>query len=89
MNKEDYITKMKEHLSCGSYIKIPKNPIKKIMKEVKIAINNSNLDERTKKRLLPTNEITPRIYGLPKIHKEGIPLRPIVNTIGDLKLKKT
>ena len=24
----------------------------------------------------------PRIYGSPKIHKEGIPLRPIVNTIG-------
>jgi hypothetical protein len=22
------------------------------------------------------------LYGLPKIHKEGIPLRPIVNTIG-------
>jgi hypothetical protein len=81
MNKEDYITKMNEHLSCGSYIKIPKNPIKKIIREVKKAINNSNLDEKTKKRLLPTNEITPRIYGLPKIHKEGIPLRPIVNTI--------
>ena len=82
MNNEDYITKMNEHLSCGSYIKIPKNPIKKIIKEVKKAINNSNLDEKTKKRLLPTNEITSRIYGLPKIHKEGIPLRPIVNTIG-------
>jgi predicted GIY-YIG superfamily endonuclease len=82
MNKEDYITKMNEHLSCGSYIKIPKNPIKKIIKEVKKTINSSNLDEKTKKRLLPTNEITPRIYGLPKIHKEGIPLRPIVNTIG-------
>ena len=24
----------------------------------------------------------PHIYDLPKIHKEGIPLRPIVNTIG-------
>jgi predicted GIY-YIG superfamily endonuclease len=82
MNQEDYITKMNEHLLCGSYIKIPKNPIKKIIREVKKAINNSNLDEKTKKRLLPTNEITPRIYGLPKIHKEGIPLRPIVNTIG-------
>jgi len=82
MNQEDYITKMNEHLSCGSYRKILKNPIKKIIREVKKAINNSNLDERTKKILLPTSEITPRIYGLPKIHKEGIPLKPIVNTIG-------
>jgi len=26
--------------------------------------------------------ITPIIYGVPNIHKFGIPLRPIVNTIG-------
>ena len=31
---------------------------------------------------MPVGEITSRIYGLPKIHKEGVPLRPIVNTIG-------
>ena len=24
----------------------------------------------------------PRLYGLPKIHKEGFPLRPIVSNIG-------
>ena len=35
-----------------------------------------------KKHLIPTKDITPRIYGLPKIHKEGVPLWPIVNTIG-------
>jgi hypothetical protein len=66
----------------GSYRKLNCNPVKKIIRQVKNAINNSNLDERTKKRLTPNNEITPRIYGLPKIHKEDIPLRPIVNTIG-------
>jgi len=33
-------------------------------------------------KLIESNPITPRIYGLPKIHKEGAPLRPIVNTIG-------
>ena len=27
-------------------------------------------------------EITPRIDGLPKIHQEGFPLRPNINTIG-------
>ena len=45
-------------------------------------ILNSNLDDGLKKRSVPTREITPMIYGLPKIHKEGVPLRPIVNTIG-------
>ncbi|KAJ8019710.1 hypothetical protein HOLleu_41397 [Holothuria leucospilota] len=29
----------------------------------------------------PRNSLSPRIYGLPKVHKEGIPLRPIVSSI--------
>jgi hypothetical protein len=83
MNMDDYNKKMIEHLTkSGSYRKLDSNPIKRIIRQVKIAINNSNLDERTKKCLTPNNEITPRIYGLPKIHKEDVPLRPIVNTIG-------
>ena len=52
------------------------------MREVKKVIKGSSLDDKNKKLLLPTGEITPRIYGLPKIHKDGIPQRPIVNTIG-------
>ena len=52
------------------------------MREVKKVIKGSGLDDKNKKLLVPTGEITPRIYGLPKIHKDGVPLRPIVNTIG-------
>jgi hypothetical protein len=83
MNRMDYNNKMIEHLTTtGSYKKLDNNPISKVVKEVKKAIKSSNLDERIKKRLTPNCLITPRIYGLPKIHKEGVPLRPIVNTIG-------
>ena len=32
-------------------------------------------------RLRPTGRQLPRIYGLPKIHKDGVPLRPIVACI--------
>ena len=42
----------------------------------------SKLDEGLKKKLLPKEGNAPQIYGLPKIHKNGVPLRPIVNTIG-------
>jgi len=52
------------------------------MKEVKKTILESNLEDKIKKKLIPSCETIPRIYGLPKIHKEGVPLRPIVNTIG-------
>ena len=30
-------------------------------------------------RLRPTGTIIPRLYGLPKVHKEGTPLRPILD----------
>jgi hypothetical protein len=40
--------------------------------------------------LLPKNSIVPRIYGSLKVHKDNVPLRPIVNTIGSptYKLEK-
>ena len=78
----DYNTKMIEHLTTtGSYKNLDNNQISKVVKEVKKAIKSSNLDERIKKRLTPNCLITPRIYGLPKIHKEGVPLRPIIKNL--------
>lgn len=82
LDKEDYVSKMNEHLRCGSYKKLNNNPIPKIMKEVRKTIVDSSLNDKLKKKLIPSCETIPRIYGLPKIHKEGVPLRPIVNTIG-------
>jgi hypothetical protein len=72
-----------EHLTTnGNYKKLRNNPLSKVIKEVKNVIKESNLDKITKKRLIPNYQIIPRIYGIPKIHKEGIPLRPIFSTIG-------
>lgn len=56
--------------------------MKKVVKDVTNVIKKSSLSDEIKKKIIPKNGIMPRIYGLPKIHKEGIPLRPIVNTIG-------
>lgn len=42
----------------------------------------SDLDDKIKKKLTLSCEVIPIIYGLPEIHKEGIPLRLILNTIG-------
>jgi hypothetical protein len=81
MNKIDYIDKMIDHLNnSGSYKKLNKNPLNKISKEVCNAIKASS--DRDNKKLINSCPSTPRIYGLPKIHKEGAPLRPIVNTLG-------
>ena len=34
------------------------------------------------RRMYPTGVVSPKFYGLPKIHKPGIPLRPIVSSTG-------
>ena len=34
------------------------------------------------KQLYPTSAVPPKFYGLPKIHKAGTPLRPIVSSRG-------
>ena len=40
------------------------------------------IDNNIYKRLYPTGAVPPKYYGLPKIHKKGIPLRPIISSRG-------
>ena len=40
------------------------------------------IDDRMRVRMTTQHAKPPQIYGLPKIHKEGVPLRPIVSAIG-------
>ena len=48
------------------------------MKTIK---SEGGIDETTYKKLYPTGAGTPKFYGLPKVHKAGVPLRPIVSSI--------
>ena len=42
------------------------------------------MQENTYRKMYPTGVSPPRFYGLPKIHKKNIPLRPIVSSIGSV-----
>ena len=42
------------------------------------------LDDWTKNQIYPTSYDVPKFYGLPKIHKANVPLRPTVSSIGSL-----
>ena len=81
------------HLKCHlqllkgkDYTRIKRNPTATIEKKVKDTLirleRNSSLPTPLRKRLTPQQSKCPQIYGLPKVHKAGIPLRPIVSTIG-------
>lgn len=43
--------------------------------------NNNFITNEEAKKLLIHNALPPKIYGLPKLHKTNIPLRPIVSVI--------
>ena len=86
MGKEDYVQKAKELLDQPTYRNITndptikhKNKLVNILKDIK---TEGEIDETLYKKLYPTGAGPPKFYGLPKIHKEGIPLRPIVSSIG-------
>ena len=65
-----------------TYKKLKRNPINaltnKLNSLVKSWRSNDLIDGTTYKFLNCTNGNTPRCYGLPKIHKKGLPLGIIV-----------
>ena len=52
-----------------------------LLKKIKL---EGGIDDILYKKLYPTGAVTPKFYGLPKIHKDGIPLRPIVSSRGSI-----
>lgn len=84
--KSDYKTKMKEMMEDrNTYWPIRTNPTGKLQTTnnnlVKELYDKNIISQTEKKRMMTYNPIAPRIYGLPKIHKEGMPLRPICSSV--------
>ena len=88
MNTEDYEKKVNSLLSdeC-TYEKLPTrpNPVNQITTRINQYVWNLYRNEKINKKcyyyLRCSNAITPRFYGLPKIHKSSVPLRPIVSFV--------
>ena len=86
MDREEYNSKSEELLHTPTYQILKTDPTNKIKNKLisllKTIKTEGGISETTYKKLYPTGATTPRYYGLPKVHKEGIPLRPIVSSIG-------
>ena len=76
MERQDYINKSKHLLNQPTYRTIPWDKLINLLKRVK---NQTGLGNVTYKSMYPTGCV-PKFYGLPKIHKLDIPLRPIVSS---------
>ena len=75
---------MLDLLNNPSYKAIATDPTTYLEKTTKTLINKSSMEEETKKKVIPREKssMCPKLYGLPKVHKTGAPLRPIVSSIG-------
>ena len=88
MDREDYNNKAQELLNSPAYRSLPRDPTNKIKAQLITKLRkikkDSNLDEGTYRAMYPTGCVPPKFYGLPKIHKTGNPLRPIVSSRGSV-----
>ena len=88
LDKDEYIRKAGELLKERAYKIIPTDPTNRqknkfiqIFKKIK---EGRGMSETTYKNTYPTGAGIPKFYGLPKIHKAGVPLRPIVSSRGSV-----
>ena len=86
MNKDDYKEKMHEVLQEGEYRKVSADPTARVEKSVNDELTrlfqSGEINKIVYDQLRTTHSVIPQLYGLPKIHKENTPLRPIVSCIG-------
>ncbi|XP_076655132.1 uncharacterized protein LOC143360299 [Halictus rubicundus] len=82
INKDDYIKKARDLLDDTTYRTLRKDPTKTLERITTTIIKQAKLPDHVHKTIIPKESKAPRLYGLPKIHKPDIPLRPIVSTIG-------
>ena len=85
LNK-DYIKKANHLLNQPTYKNMTEDPTSKqkarLIKLLKNIKAEGGITEEKYKKMYPTGAGAPKFYGLPKIHKQDTPLRPIVSSTG-------
>ena len=89
MDKEEYKKKAQILLEDkGTYKTLKADPTNRmktklinLLKKIKW---EGGINDNQYKKMYPTGAVPPKFYGLPKVHKRGIPLRPIVSSKGSI-----
>jgi len=85
MDLHEYNIKMTEIFSdSDTYTTVKKDPTKKLGNQLRDTLTSwlkrDYIDIPTYRKLLVTDGLLPRAYGLPKLHKTGCPLRVIISS---------
>jgi hypothetical protein len=86
LNAVDYNDKIGALLQDPAYRRLVKTP-QTFERKTSLLLKKSTLAEGVCRRLHPTGTRPLGLYGLCTIHKEGVPLRPVVSNIGVLTFK--
>ncbi|XP_055714366.1 uncharacterized protein LOC129808607 [Phlebotomus papatasi] len=87
MSRTEYDEKMRVLVQdTSTYEEISRDPTSRFQLRnndlVRAVYNKEKINSYQKSQLTTYKAIAPRIYGLPKVHKPGVPLRPVVSYIG-------
>ena len=86
LDSEDFAAKSETLLHQPNYKILKADPTNKYKNKLvgllKTIEAEGGIDDITYKRLYLTGAVPPKYYGLPKVHKPGMPLRPIISSIG-------
>jgi hypothetical protein len=86
LNRNDYIKKLEQILSDNTKFKLldkdptgsRENALTTLLRQMK---DEEYLTQQEYWYIKPVGSIPARLYGLPKVHKDNVPLRPIVSCI--------
>jgi hypothetical protein len=81
LKKDDYINKLDNFINNNNFTQLPNNITNKVQQMTRNCINNCRniIKQKEKPKLINMNPSAPHLYGTIKLHKQGQPIRPIVN----------
>ncbi|XP_050498525.1 uncharacterized protein LOC126886857 [Diabrotica virgifera virgifera] len=83
MHHSDYVQKTEEFLRNNNFDILDRNPLNKLITNLKNTLSKHKdflqLHKTKEKTFILSNPQIPRLYGLPKIHKPNVPMRPVVS----------
>ena len=87
LNKKDYVSKMETIIFDKTKFKLVNNnnnldQLRKFQGFIFRLKKNGCLTDDNYRRIRPVAASTPILYGNPKVHKDNIPMRPIISSIG-------
>ncbi|XP_050518098.1 uncharacterized protein LOC126892578 [Diabrotica virgifera virgifera] len=83
MHHSDYIQKTEEFLRNNNFDVLDRSPLNKLVTNLKATLSTHKdfllVHKMKEKTFILSNPQIPRLYGLPKIHKPNVPMRPVVS----------